>query len=399
MSQEQAKLDVSESANWSSHRQDNSTNVSSALTQMADLMHQLGGDMASATQSIAQITTRSRMLALNARIEAARAGGAIGAAFDVVASEMSELAGRTAEVATDLRRESEQLTQRILARLSTLNTHLETIVKGEQLATAALTAVDLIDRNLYERSCDCRWWATDAAAVAVLTAIAENQPADQVRQAVAYANTRLGVILDAYTVYYDIVLADLQGRLVARGRPQQCPVDGVDVSQSRWFQAGMSTPSGHEFGFHSMHASPLVGGREVLIYSAAVREGGAKTGRPLGVLGVLFNWRTFAEKIVVQMARSDDGSQRRVVIVEPGGRILADSASSVWDNRFDFPGMSDMLVRDRNYAVASVAGTKSVVGHAQSPGFETYRTGWHAFAISPATQIDFEFAHGGSKAA
>lgn len=32
----------------------------------------------------------------------------------------------------------------------------------------ALNVVDLIDRNLYERSCDVRWWATDSAVVQAL---------------------------------------------------------------------------------------------------------------------------------------------------------------------------------------------------------------------------------------
>ena len=26
----------------------------------------------------------------------------------------------------------------------------------------ALNAIELIDRNLYERTCDVRWWATDS---------------------------------------------------------------------------------------------------------------------------------------------------------------------------------------------------------------------------------------------
>ena len=30
---------------------------------------------------------------------------------------------------------------------------------------AILTNIDLIDRNLYERSCDVRWWATDSSVV------------------------------------------------------------------------------------------------------------------------------------------------------------------------------------------------------------------------------------------
>jgi hypothetical protein len=29
-----------------------------------------------------------------------------------------------------------------------------------------LNAIEIIDRNLYERTCDVRWWATDSAVVA-----------------------------------------------------------------------------------------------------------------------------------------------------------------------------------------------------------------------------------------
>ena len=29
----------------------------------------------------------------------------------------------------------------------------------------SLNAIELIDRNLYERTCDVRWWATNSAVV------------------------------------------------------------------------------------------------------------------------------------------------------------------------------------------------------------------------------------------
>ena len=43
--------------------------------------------------------------------------------------------------------------------------------RGERMVDLALNAVELIDRNLYERTCDVRWWATDSAVVAC---VAEN---------------------------------------------------------------------------------------------------------------------------------------------------------------------------------------------------------------------------------
>src|SRR3546814_5530045 len=36
-------------------------------------------------------------------------------------------------------------------------------LEGPRLTDMAQTMVQLIVRNLYERTCDCRWWATDDA--------------------------------------------------------------------------------------------------------------------------------------------------------------------------------------------------------------------------------------------
>ncbi len=67
--------------------------------------------------------------------------------------------------------------------------------------------IDLIDRCLYERTCDVRWWATDSA---VVDALAHATP-----HSYEYATRRLGVILKAYTVYLDLVLADHTGIIMA----------------------------------------------------------------------------------------------------------------------------------------------------------------------------------------
>ena len=59
--------------------------------------------------------------------------------------------------------------------------------RGERMMDLSLNAIELIDRNLYERTCDVRWWATDSA---VVDCAASPAPA-----AVTYASERLGVIL------------------------------------------------------------------------------------------------------------------------------------------------------------------------------------------------------------
>ncbi|SLJ89922.1 hypothetical protein [Novosphingobium mathurense] len=97
----------------------------------------------------------------------------------------------------------------------------------------ARNAVEIMDRNFYERSCDVRWWATDSALVGVA-----EQPSDE---AVAHAASRLATILWSCTVYLDLSIADRSGNVIANGRPERYRgVIGADVSREDWFRHGPS---------------------------------------------------------------------------------------------------------------------------------------------------------------
>ena len=213
-------------------------------------------------QKIDEINRITRIISMNARIEAVRIGTA-GRSFGVIAEEMDTLSRRVSDTAQEIDRMAVRTSTDLRERLE----QLQTDVRHTRLTDLALANIDLIDRNLYERSCDVRWWATDAAVVA---AVQDPQPAS-----LAHASQRLGQILDSYTVYFDLVLADLQGNIIANGRPRQYRSTGQSVAQQAWFQSAMTTRSGEEFGFQSMHASPLTGGERVLVYACAVREGAA----------------------------------------------------------------------------------------------------------------------------
>ncbi len=141
--------------------------------------------------NIQAITTRTKMLALNALIEAARAGDS-GQGFSVVAGEVKSISSEVEEVATQL--EQELVAQ--ATRLEQLGRRIIGHLRGERLIDLALNAIEIIDRNLYERTCDVRWWATDQAVVDCPA-----RPTDESRR---YATERLGVILSSYTVYLDI---------------------------------------------------------------------------------------------------------------------------------------------------------------------------------------------------
>jgi hypothetical protein len=350
-------------------------NVAGGLRQIAQLAESVAVHFKRAVSEIERINLQTKILSFNAQIESARAG-VIGNAFGVVATEMVSLSGQTTEVTHKLATETQ-------GSINSLNEIIGTLgqeIRGTRLSDLAMTNIDVIDRNLYERSCDVRWWATDSSAVDALT---QNSP-----EVCDHACKRLGVILDSYTVYFDIVLCDLQGRVVANGRKQKFHSLGTSQKDTEWFQAALKTSDGTQFGFQSVHRSPtLAGGQHILVYSCGVRENGDAHGRLIGVLGIVFNWEALGQTIVCGTLISDEEkTSTRVCIVDAKGLVLADSAKKIIGETLSLPEQTALFATKKNHIVARYMGEPTLIAHAFSPGFETYATGWHSLIIQKLAQ-------------
>ena len=242
-------------------------------------------------------------------------------------------------------------------------------MRGQRLADLALNAIEIIDRNLYERTCDVRWWATDSAVVA---AVAEASP-----QASRHASERLKVILDAYTVYLDLWICDLSGRVVACGRPDRYSgVMGSSAAGASWFAEALRTRSGDEFAVSDVATLRALGGAPVATYATAIREGGLSNGRVIGVLGIHFDWRPQAQAVVDGVRLSpEERARTRVMILDQNRRVLAASDGvGVLEEVIELDvGSGDM---------GSYAAGELTVGYALTPGYETYKgLGWYGCLI------------------
>lgn len=345
------------------------TEAISTPERISQLSANLARCIAASSGDIDQINLQTRLLSFNAQIEAARAGAA-GTSFAVVGREMVSLSHRTADAAARLRTES----QALVSELAAISQRLSTEVRGTRLADLALTNIDLIDRNLYERSCDCRWWATDGAMVDALA-----RPSEASRR---HASERLAVILKAYTVYFDIVLADRDGLIVANGRPERYRSAGTSHASNPWFRQALATATGDEFGFQTAHRSPLAGGERVLVYSCKVCRDGRADGAVLGVLGVVFRWDALADTIVRGTPVDEgDRARTRACIVAPDGWLLADSAGHALEQHLELPERPKLFALAKGFRHLEIGGRPAIVGVAKSPGFETYATGWNSVVL------------------
>jgi hypothetical protein len=334
------------------------------------LAEQILARIRSAAGEIGKVNSQVTILSINTRIEAARMGDA-GRAFRVVGDEMIKLAANTGTIADRLQAE----TQGAAIELAEISRALATTVRGVRLSALALTNIDVIDRNLYERSCDIRWWATDSSVVDALEALDDAAVLQR-------ANHRLGVILKAYTVYHDIVLADMTGTVVANGRPREYPSRGTNHATAEWFRSALQTANGDGFGFESAHRSPLAGGAPALVYSCKVCRAGDPAGEPIGVIGTVFNWEGLGGKIVTDtpLDRSEQ-DRTRCCIVDRDGRLLADSAGKALVETFDLEPIRGLLDQPQGFVLVEVEGKRVLYAQARSPGFETYATGWHALIV------------------
>jgi hypothetical protein len=345
-------------------------NVSGGLQQIGQLAGSVALHFKQAVSEIERINLQTKILSFNAQIESARAGE-IGNAFGVVAKEMVNLSEQTTEVTHKLATE----TQGSVNALNQVIAVLGQEIRGTRLSDLAMTNIDVIDRNLYERSCDVRWWATDGSAVDALT---KNTPAAR-----AHACRRLGVILDSYTVYFDIILCDLEGRVVANGRRSKYQSIGSSQKDTQWFQSAIRTRDGTEFGFQSVHCSGTLANRQhILVYSCGVRQNGDAKGKLIGVLGVVFNWEGLGQTVACGTLLSPaEKACTRVCIVDSSGLVLADSAKRIIEETLSLPEQAALFATKKHHIVVKYKGDPTLVAHAFSPGFETYSTGWHSLII------------------
>jgi len=349
--------------------QDGFSALAASPRAMRVVMDGISGELQSYSASNLQIAKQTKLLAINAIIEAARAGE-VGKGFAVVADEVQRLANSAADVAARF----QDILHGRIAMSKSMSESLVDEMEGARLVDLAQSLVQLIVRNLYERTADVRWWATDTA---FWTALASRSPDD-----LRFAGERLATINRFYSVYCDLVLTDLSGRVVASANPHFArALAGADLSRSAWVRAALATLSGDEYAVGKVEPSELHGGREVLIYSTAVRAGGQSGGKVLGALGVYFDWQEQGHAIVQKEAALPAKVMERteVMLLDGECRIIATTGQS----RGRFALSHGEAARGSYYD-----GAGNIVAFARTLGYQEYDgLGWWG-AIVQETEPD-----------
>lgn len=133
----------------------------------------------------------------------------------------------------------------------------------------ASLAAEMLDRNLYERANDCRWWALNGTLRDCLDGKAE---------ASAAANI-LAQINALYTVYDHLMLFDRDGRVVAVSKSAQAGLVGQRLTQE-WVSRALSLRDSRAWVASSFEPLESYGGRPTWVFATVLRsaEGAVRGG-------------------------------------------------------------------------------------------------------------------------
>lgn len=269
----------------------------------------------------------------------------------------------------------------------------------EKCRSHAAFAIDVMDRNLYERANDCRWWALNATLARVLAA-----PTPEGGRRCAEILARINAL---YTVYSNLILFDASGVVVAVSQPEQAHLVGASLD-AEWVARTLALRSGQHYAVSAFEPTPLYGDAATLIYTAAIQRPGG--GEPLGGIAIVFDATPQFEAILADSRPADEAGAPLpgafALFIGADGRIIASS-----DPRFPIRAESPVpvdavaLAADGDLACLRVLdGHHVAIGAALSKGYREYKTsdGHHddvvALCIVPLGAVAAEAARSGSTA-
>jgi chemotaxis signal transduction protein len=228
-----------------------------------------------------------------------------------------------------------------------------------------------MDRNLYERANDCRWWALTSVFSELLSA------AKLSGQDVQTIGSILRAINNLYTVYSNLIVFDRKGKIVAAADATAGDIADLTLVDE-WVARILALNDERDYAVSLFEPSPLHPGGPTYIYGAAIRA--PQQGHVVGGIAIVFDsGPQFAAMLDDALPRDGAGAIKQGafgLFVEPSGRVIASS-----DKHFR-PG--DRLAIDETFlrlapgaghsGVAVLDGAYYAVGAKASSGYREYKS-------------------------
>jgi hypothetical protein len=260
-----------------------------------------------------KVAGQINLLSLNATIEAARAGEA-GRGFTVVASEVKNLASQASKNSLNFRKV-------VLERIAKAQDITDTLVRdleGNRLSEMAQMLVQLMVRNIYERTSDVRWWANGSTMIEAL----QNPSSENS----AKADVRLNMINSFYSSYLSLVLIDCAGNVIASSQRNKMEnLTNINFKNEAWYARTVTSRLANSYLISDVYPCQNMGNIPTCVYSSPVRA--SIGGDVIGVLAAYFDWPEQSRTIVCNepTLSADEWQRSKVMLLDSNYNIIAAS--------------------------------------------------------------------------
>ena len=159
----------------------------------------------------------------------------------------------------------------------------ETVISSmlDDVCFISTLAIDIMDRNLYERANDCRWWALTGSFRKILD---QNEISTNDKKELT---AMLGHINDLYTVYTNLIIYDKAGKVVAVSNPTEQHLVDTRLNQN-WVNSTLSIRNTQHYCVSAFEKSPLYADRHTYVYGAAINSS-RSMGKVVGGIAIVFD--------------------------------------------------------------------------------------------------------------
>ncbi|MDY3201128.1 MAG: chemotaxis protein CheW [Arcobacter sp.] len=283
--------------------------------------------------------------------------------------DMLALLGQLGDINIDIGKTKENF----LNLTSTLLNHLsEQQVKrvAQEMKFKAQVAIDVLIRNLFERTADIGFLATDDdIRIFIQNYVSKyNDESLVLRQNI---QKRFKEYVSKYSVYFDIVLLDTYGKIVVRLN-DDIKVEKVDTS---FVQKVLNSNDDYVETYKYHDFIPQY--KKSLVYSYKVTKSNDSNSENLGVLALCFKFSDEMNGIFNNLI--DEKNKECLVILDEDGYVIASS-----DKEHIGLGAKLPIILNENYKIISYAGRDYIAKTCETNGYQGfYGLKWYGHIMIP----------------
>jgi len=229
-------------------------------------------------------------------------------------------------------------------------------------------AVDIMDRNLFERANDCRWWGLSSLLRNALSK--KEVDYDCIRQTLLKIHT-------LYTVYHTLYIYDKNGRYIAFSDDQYNGKVGSPVEENSGISILFQLENKYQYTVSKFEPFKCYQGESTYIYNAALRDM-KNDENIIGGIGIVFDSTAEFNAILTDILPQKNGvtvTGAKALFTTDTGLILASTSSEHIIGKQFLPNI-DMLELEEKGTVATIVkldGCIYLLAAAKSTGYREYK--------------------------